>query len=245
MSPMGRLMATWPWIFLAVLAACAWKAGWAVPLVLYLVPPILHRLHGAVFPLREGAHALVGKGYVPWWGSHQLQVPFIAFPALEAVLRLLGLYSPWLRLWGARVGRGVYWTPLVEITDRALLEIGDRVVVGHRCGFYAHAIRPARGTLYLYCKRIRIGDGAFLGAGSGFGPGATVAAGAYLPLRTEVYPGRTEKGTDLGSGEKSARNTPPADATAPDAAVGSAGAERPGRNEPSGPDGNGAPEGAA
>jgi acetyltransferase-like isoleucine patch superfamily enzyme len=209
MSAMGRVMAAWPWTFLALLAASAWRAWWSVPLVLYLLPPLLHRLHGAVFPLREGAHALVGKGYVPWWGSHQLQLPFIAFPALEALLRVLGLYSAWLRLWGARVGRGVYWTPLVEITDRALLEIGDGVVVGHKCGFYAHAIRPARGTLYLYARRIRVGAGAFLGAGSGFGPGAVVAAGAYLPLRTEVYPGRTEKGADGGAGGRPPRNAPP------------------------------------
>lgn len=190
MSGMGRVMLLWPWVYAALVIGTAWAAWWALPLTVYGLPPLLFRLHQWIFPLKEGAHKLVGPVYVPWWGGHQLQLPFIAFPALEAVLRVLGIYSPWLRLWGARVGRGVYWTPLVEITDRSLLEIGDGVLVGHKCGFYAHAIKPARGTLYLYCKRIRIGKDAFLGAGSGFGPGATVAEGAYLPLRTEVFPGR-------------------------------------------------------
>jgi hypothetical protein len=191
MSAMGRLMSIWPALFVVILAGVAWYAWWLVPFVLYLLPPALHRVHGWVFPLREGRHRLSDPAYAPWWGSHQLQLPFIAFPALEASLRVLGLYSPWLRLWGARVGRRVYWTPLVEITDRSLLDIGDDVVIGHKCGFYAHAIRPARDRVYLYLRRICIGDRAFLSGGCGFGPGATVEAGAYLPLRTEVYPGRT------------------------------------------------------
>jgi hypothetical protein len=199
-SWMGRLMAAWPWIHGGLLALTLWGAWWGVPLVLYVLPPMLHRLHARVYPLQEGAHPLVGHAYVPWWGSHQLQVIFTAVPSLEAILRVLGLYSPWLRLWGARVGRGVYWTPLVEITDRSLLEIGDGVVVGHRCGFYAHAIKPARGNLYLFAKRIRIGERAFLGAGCGFGPGARVEAGAYLPLRTEVMPGKAFRARD-GQGD--------------------------------------------
>lgn len=208
MSPMGRLMALWPWAFAGLVGLAAWRAWWAVPLVVYLLPPLLFRAHQRLFPLREGAHRMIGPTYVPWWGGHQLQLPFIAFPVLEAVLRVLGLYSAWLRLWGAKVGRGVYWTPLVEITDRSLLELGDGVVVGHKCGFYAHAIKPARGSLYLYCKRIRVGDGAFLGAGSGFGPGAVVEAGAYLPLRTEVFPGRSAGRAVDGAGRTADEERP-------------------------------------
>jgi hypothetical protein len=201
-SGMGRAMAAWPWVYLGlVVASGVCVSAWLAPLVVYLLPPLLHRLHGRVFPLREGVHALVGTAYVPWWGSHQLQLPFVAFPALEALLRVLGLYSPWLRLWGARVGRRVYWTPLVEITDRTLLEIGDDVVVGHKCGFYAHAVKPARGALHVFLKRIRVGSGAFLGAGSGFGPGAVVEAGAYLPLRTEIFPGGRARAPDASANE--------------------------------------------
>ena len=196
MSLLGRVMSAWPWLHAALLGLTLWRAWWLAPLVLYVLPPLIHRLHARVFPLQEGAHAMVGGTYVTWWGSHQLQVLFIAVPSLEALLRVLGLYSAWLRLWGARVGRRVYWTPLVEITDRSLLEIGDDVVVGHRCGFYAHAIKPARGNLYLFVKRIRIGAGAFLGAGCGFGPGARVEPGAYLPLRTEIMPGKTSRSSD-------------------------------------------------
>ena len=193
MSPLGRVMAWWPWVFAALLGAAAWAAWWSVPLVLYLLPPALHRLHARWYPVVPGAYPLSEPRYVPWWGSHQLQAPFIAFPSLEALLRLLGVYSPWLRLWGADIGRGVYWTPNVEITDRSLLAIGDGVVVGHKCGFYAHAIMPRRGGLTLFVKPIRVGAGAFLAGGCGFGPGAVVEPGAILPLRTEVFPGRVAK----------------------------------------------------
>jgi hypothetical protein len=107
--------------------------------VLYLVPVATYRLHGALWPLVEGASRIDAPRYAPWWGGHQCQLMYSALPALEAALRLVpGLYSGWLRLWGSRVGRGVYWTPLVEITDRSLLEVGDGVVFGHRVACYAH-----------------------------------------------------------------------------------------------------------
>ena len=68
MTPMGRLMAAWPWIHGGLLALTLWRVWWAVPLVLYVLPPVLHRLHGWVCPLQEGAfpfpvkygYALVG-----------------------------------------------------------------------------------------------------------------------------------------------------------------------------------------
>jgi acetyltransferase-like isoleucine patch superfamily enzyme len=201
MTKLARVMSLWPWVYGAAVLATLVTLPWATPLAVYLLPPLAYRLHERWFPLREGASVLSEPTYSPWWGGHQIQVPFIAFPALEAILRLTGLYSPWLRLWGARIGRRVYWTPLIEITDRALLEIGDDVIIGHKCGFYAHAIRPARGRLYLYARRIRIGSGCFLGAGSGFGPGASVPDNTYLPFRTEVYPGKTARPDTQGPRE--------------------------------------------
>ena len=63
-------------------------------------------------PLHQRLSRLSDRTYAPWWGMHQIQVLYIAIPQLEAVLRLVpGLYSQWLRLWGSKVGRRVYWTP--------------------------------------------------------------------------------------------------------------------------------------
>jgi acetyltransferase-like isoleucine patch superfamily enzyme len=177
----------------AALVSCVYEPSilsfGAVLFALYGLPVIMYRWHQWVYPLQEGISYLRGKAYSPWWGTHQIQVIYIAIPTLEAVLRLIpGVFSGWLRLWGAKIGRQVYWTPSLEIADRGLLEIGDRVVVGHRVGLYAHVIKPRRHDLMLYVKTIKIGSDVFLGAGSQLGPGAVIGDGVYLPVSTLVYP---------------------------------------------------------
>ncbi|MEH1885129.1 MULTISPECIES: acyltransferase [unclassified Nostoc] len=161
----------------------------AVLLSIYGLPVLVYRLHEWVYPVREGISYLLGKEYSPWWGSHQIQVIYIAIPVLEALLRLIpGVFSCWLRLWGAKVGRDVYWTTRLEIADRSLLEIGDRVVVGHGVGIYCHIIKPRKQNLMLYVKKVKIGCDVFVGAGSNLAPGVVVADGSYLPAATKLYP---------------------------------------------------------
>ncbi|MBC1221381.1 acyl transferase [Nostoc sp. UCD121] len=161
----------------------------AVFLSIYGLPVLVYRLHEWVYPVREGISYLLGEEYSPWWGSHQIQVIYIAIPVLEAVLRLIpGVFSCWLRLWGAKVGRDVYWTTRLEIADRSLLEIGDRVVVGHGVGIYCHIIKPRKQNLMLYVKKVKIGSNVFVGAGSNLAPGVVVADGSYLPAATKLYP---------------------------------------------------------
>ncbi|PSB05161.1 acyl transferase [Merismopedia glauca] len=157
--------------------------------VFYVLPLLVYWLHHLFYPLKEGISYLEGKNYAPWWGTHQIQLIYIAFPALETILRLIpGLFSLWLRLWGAKVGQGVYWTSRLEIGDRSLLEIGDRVVFGHGIGIYSHAVKPKKDNLMLYAKRVKIGDGAFISAGCRLGPGVEIPAGAYVPVTTDLYP---------------------------------------------------------
>jgi hypothetical protein len=195
----ARIFALFPACWLASLLACVyalaaapgWRTALAPLFVAYLLPVLCFRLHGLAWPLREGRSRIDAPGYSPWWGSHQFQVMYNAFPALESALRLVpGLYSAWLRLWGSRVGRRVHWTPRVEIADRSLLEIGDDVVFGHLTACYAHLIKPRRDGLLLYVRRIRIGSRVFLGAGSRLGPGASIADGTVLEILTDVGVGR-------------------------------------------------------
>lgn len=195
----SRVFALFPgfWLFGSAAAALgiatAPTAGKVLTLlaVLYLLPVALFRIHQLAWPLPEGLSRIDAPGYSPWWGGHQFQVGYSAFPALEAALRLVpGAYSAWLRLWGSRVGSAVYWTPLVEITDRSLLDIGDGVVFGHRSACYGHLIKRRNEHLALYVRRIRIGHGALLGAGSRLGPGSRVDDGAVVPLLTDVGVGQ-------------------------------------------------------
>jgi acetyltransferase-like isoleucine patch superfamily enzyme len=160
----------------------------AVLFSLYGLPVLVYRLYQWRYPLPEGISYLRGKKYSYWWGSHQIQVIYIAIPALEAVLRLIpGVFSGWLRLWGAKVGRNVYWTPGLEIADRGLLEIGDRVVIGHRVGIYSHIIKPRKQDLMLYVKKVKIGNDVFVGAGCHLAPGVVIKDGVYIPVATNLY----------------------------------------------------------
>ncbi|MCT7981591.1 acyl transferase [Laspinema olomoucense] len=156
---------------------------------LYGFPVIIYRIHQYFYPLKEGISYLKGRDYSPWWGSHQIQTIYITFPALESALRLIpGAFSLWLRFWGAKIGRGIYWMPILEIADRGLLEVGDRTIVGHRVGIYSHVIKPKHNNLILYVKAVKIGNDVFVGSGTHFGPGVSIADGAYLPIATHLYP---------------------------------------------------------
>ncbi len=194
MTLRGRLLALFPAVVIAVALGAVLSLGaWGLPvaaLALYGLPPLAFRVHQVLCPVREGPSHLVGEGYSPWYGGHQLQLLYTALPALEAVLRLVpGLYSAWLRTWGAKVGRGVHWTPRVQILDRALVEIGDRVIFGHEVVLLSHVIKPTkRGNLLLFVKRIRIGDGVLLGAGCHLGPGVVVDPGVMVPVTEDVFP---------------------------------------------------------
>lgn len=112
---------------------------------------------------------------------------YAAIPAFEAFLRLVpGLYSAWLRLWGSKVGKRVYWTPLVEIIDRHMLRIGDDVIFGHRVVCSSHVVsRKENGEFVLLLRYIRIGSGSFIGALSRLGPGVKIPAKSAVPYDTE------------------------------------------------------------
>lgn len=197
MTLLSRVLSLFPAIALLLdLAAVGWfcarpsiLSAIAIPLAIYGFPVIAYQLHQWRYPIKSGISYLQTDTYSPWWSSHQIQVIFIAIPALESILRLVpGLFSVWLRLWGAKIGAHVYWTPGLEIADRGLLEVGDRVVFGHQVGLYAHIIKPKKNDLMLYVKPIIIGNDVFIGAGSRISAGTVIADGTYVPAKTDVHP---------------------------------------------------------
>jgi hypothetical protein len=196
MTLLGRLISFYAAFVLSLLLAAvlwfAYRPSFIQPLlvlvILYLLPPVSLRLHQLIFPISEKPVDLAKRRYSPWWGAHQIQVIYTAVPQLEALLRIIpGVYSVWLRLCGSKIGRKVYWTPNIEITDRSMLVVGDHVVFGHKCKLLGHAIKPTDKRLILYTRKIIIGNQVFIGAGSRIGVGAVIADGVYLPILTDVY----------------------------------------------------------
>jgi hypothetical protein len=159
-----------------------WRIGAAV-LVLFLLPPLIARMLLLVFPIPAGSHPVGSRAFLIWWASAQCQMLFCRFPFLEECLRLVpGLYSCWLRLWGAKIGRLTFWPPGLRILDRSLLRIGHDVVFGSGVRLNAHVIARDENTgeLLLHLAEIEIGDGAHIGGYSLLTAGSIVERGEHL-----------------------------------------------------------------
>lgn len=168
-------------VFLAGLTLVPF-AGWpgrvaAVLAGLYLLPPVATRTALATLGIREGSIPFGSRDFFVWWLSMQWQVVFCRFPALEEILRMVpGMYSAWLRLWGARIGRLTYWAPGTLILDRSFLSIGDDVVFGAGVRLNAHVIvREESGESNLLLATIRIGERALIGGYSLLTAGTEIA----------------------------------------------------------------------
>jgi hypothetical protein len=198
MTYLSLLLSVFPaFIFLLALISLIWlifmpstKAIMTLLFILYLFPLIIYRIHNVFHPIPLGLSDLRAKEYNPWWGSQQIQLIYNTFPSLEKVLHLCpGLFSLWLRLWGAKIGKNVYWVPSVTVLDRGLLEVGDQVIFGHLSGTSSHIIKPVLDKLYVYVQWVKIGDRVLVGGESRVGAGAYVKPGVVIPFRHTVLPG--------------------------------------------------------
>lgn len=171
---------------------------------LYLLPPILARFILWVSPIASRKIPWATKDCFVWWTLHSLQVIFTRITIFEEFLRMIpSVYSMWLRLWGAEIGRLVYWAPGTVILDRSFLKIGDDVVFGAGVRLNPHLIQnDGNGSTILYLAPIIIGDKAIIGGYSLLTPGCEIAAGEstkgflILPPFSTCQNGKRIKQTD-------------------------------------------------
>lgn len=127
-------------------------------------------------------------------GEYQIQLVLNSFNGFESVLRMIpGVYSFWLRLWGAKIGKGITWTPTVKILDRAYVSIGNYVIFGYGVSLAPHVITPTARGIQLYLAKIIVEDQCFLGALAGLGPGVTLESRSFVPFSKNVYPNSVVK----------------------------------------------------
>jgi drug/metabolite transporter superfamily protein YnfA len=167
---------------------------------IYLVPPLAVRFLTTIHPLRPGSFPLNGADFLRWWATAQAQIIFCRFPFLEEALRILpGIYSAWLRLWGAKIGRLTYWAPGLQILDRSLLDIGDDVIFGAGVRLNPHVISDESGEPLLHLAPVRIGSGCQIGgyslltAGTIVEPRESLKAFSLSPPFTTWHNGRRAK----------------------------------------------------
>jgi hypothetical protein len=170
-------------VILMAILLCMPYAHWPIRVgialaVLYLSPPLVARLMLFLFPIPQGRVPIGSKAFFGWWTLFQLQIIFCRLPVFEEILRLIpGVYSFWLRLWGARVGRLAYWSPGTLISDRSFLSIGHDVVFGAGVRLTAHVLAKNRdGRMELLLATLKIGDRAVVGGYSLLTAGTEISA---------------------------------------------------------------------
>ena len=151
-------------------------------LVIYVLPPMVQRVVFRWAPLKQGIACIDERGFCPWLAAHHIQAFYDALPYLEALLRVIpGFYSMWLRMWGSRVGYGVEWPVRMDVLDRSLMDIGNRVVFAREVELAAHVRKKTDGGRQrVLVRTVRIGSYAFIGAGARIGAGASVPSNASV-----------------------------------------------------------------
>ncbi|MBC7690607.1 MAG: hypothetical protein H7222_02470 [Methylotenera sp.] len=161
----------------------------------YLLPVASYRLIEPLFPIHTGASRLGRNRPLNGWAvAHRFQILFSVFESLERILRVVpGAYSAWLRLWGSRIGKRVYWTPHTLIGDRTHLNIGNDVFIGNASYLSPHIVKKTRDGFLLLLKPIVIEDQVFVGTHCVLGPGTLLKKGFELPAYHMTINGKFKK----------------------------------------------------
>jgi carbonic anhydrase/acetyltransferase-like protein (isoleucine patch superfamily) len=114
------------------------------------------------------------------------------------LLRATPLWTLYLRMNGARLGKGVYVNSL-GVSDHHLLEFGNHVVVGGAAHISGHTVENGR----LRTALVRLGDHVVVGTGSVVGIGVEVGSGCqigaltFVPKFTKLPPNTAYLGVPL------------------------------------------------
>ncbi|HEY1381755.1 MAG TPA: Pls/PosA family non-ribosomal peptide synthetase, partial [Gemmataceae bacterium] len=174
-------------------------AALAATLGLSLVLPVVAKWL-LIGRFRPGRYPLWGWYYCRWWLVRKLQ-------GLAPANYLAGspLFAPYLRLLGARVGRGCHLgSAALQLPD--LLEIGDGASVG-----YGAVLEPfsVEGGWFIQAP-VRVGAGAFVGANAVVLPGASIGTGACLAEQSLLARDQAIPAGETWAGSPSGRVAPDA-----------------------------------
>ena len=119
------------------------------------------------------------------------------------ILKTTPLWSVYLRLNGATLGRGVYVNSL-GIVDHCLLEFGDHVIIGGGVRLSGHTVE--RGVVKTAPVRlgrgVTVGLDTIVGIGVEAGPGCQIGAMSLVPKFSKLEAGATYVGQPVVKVEK-------------------------------------------
>jgi hypothetical protein len=175
-----RISALFPFfqVIMAITAIVFFKSVGFLAAVfwIYLSGPLLWRMIALFFSFEFGKTQIGSKQMTSvWMISYNIQLLYSIFPRLEKALLIVpGLYSAWLRLWGAQIGQGVFWTPGVEVVDRPLISVGRFAILGQNTYLSSHTIIKRDTKTFLFLRPISVGEHAVIGAFSVLTAGAKI-----------------------------------------------------------------------
>jgi acetyltransferase-like isoleucine patch superfamily enzyme len=131
------------------------------------------------------------------WVRYMVSVHVVRLFA-GSLFRATPLWTFYLRLNGARLGRGVYVNSLA-VNDHNLLEFGDRVVIGDGVHLSGHTVEHG----VVKTAAVRLGDHVTIGLGSVIGIGVEagdrcqVGALSFVPKFSQLNADTTYVGTPV------------------------------------------------
>ncbi len=153
---------------------------WFVPAYLIFSISLMVLAAGATRLLgwRTPANAEMSIARLEWpilnWARYAVITQIVRL-LVGMAFRATPLWSFYMRLNGARVGRRVYVRSL-ELTDHNLLELGDGVIVGANAHISGHTVEGG----YVKTAPVRLGRGVTVGLGSIIGIGAQIGDNAQI-----------------------------------------------------------------
>ena len=171
------------------------------------------RLTGARTP-PDAAMPIAEMGWPLMRWARYMAASHVVRVLAGSVFRGSPIWTAYLRLNGAKIGRGV-WVNSLFVSDHNLLEFGDDVVIGSEVHLSGHTVEGG----VLRTARVRLGRGVTIGLGSvinidvTIGDGCQVGALSLVPKHTmlephETYAGIPVRRLDRQAADASALSTP-------------------------------------
>ena len=131
------------------------------------------------------------------WGRYMVTTHVVGLFA-GTVFRSTPVWAMYLRLNGARVGRGV-WVNSLGLMDHNLLELGDGAVIGSEAHMSGHLVEAGvlKTAQVRVGRRATIGIGSVVGIGADIGDDAQVGALSVVPKYAKLDAGAVYAGVPV------------------------------------------------
>lgn len=135
------------------------------------------------------------------WGRYMIATHLVRVFA-GAPFRATPLWTFYMRLNGARIGRGAFVNSLA-VTDHNLLEIGDKTIVGSDVHMSGHTVEHGvvKTAAVRIGQNVTIGVESVIAIGVEIGDGAQVGALSFVPKFSRLEGGHTYVGIPVRRAE--------------------------------------------